>query len=78
MRVVVACILSRGAQNLQAMEAVKIFLMQNRNLALTIFKRNANIAGKAQDDVGDLPELTKLFVLLYSLTGLADEVSFPC
>jgi nuclear pore complex protein Nup205 len=78
MRVVVACILSRGAQNRQAMEAGKTFLMENRNLALTIFKRDANVGGKAQDAVGRLEELTKLFILLYSLTGLLDEVSFSC
>jgi hypothetical protein len=70
----VSCILSRGAQNRQAMEAGKIFLSENHNLALTIFKRNAGIGGKGQDGIGDLKGLTDMFVLLYSLTGLLEEV----
>ncbi|KAA8910012.1 nucleoporin Nup186/Nup192/Nup205 [Sphaerosporella brunnea] len=76
MRVVVACIVSRGAQNRQVIEAAKIFVRENWNLGLTIFKRNANINGKAQDAVGDVKELTKLFVLLYTLTGVLEDVSF--
>lgn len=76
MRVVVSCILSRGPQNRQAIDSVKLFLLDNRNLALTIFKRHAGIGGaKGLEGAGDLKTLVDMFVLLYSLTEFID-VSF--
>ena len=39
-------------------------------MALTVFKRHANIGGPRPEAVGgDLRELTDMFVLLMSLTG---------
>lgn len=68
MRVVVSCVLSRGPQNRQAIEAGKMFLLENRNIAVTVFKRNAGIGGKSMDGVGDLKQLADMFVLLFGLT----------
>jgi nuclear pore complex protein Nup205 len=76
MRVVLACILSRGPQNRQAIDAGKLFLMENRTVAVTVFKRHAGIGGKVQDGVGDLKQLVDMFVLLFSLTGFIDVCSF--
>ncbi|KAI5843714.1 nucleoporin Nup186/Nup192/Nup205 [Tricharina praecox] len=76
MRVVVSCILSRGPQNRQAIDSVKLFLLDNRNLALTIFKRHAGIGGaKGLEGAGDLKTLVDMFVLLYSLTEFIDDGS---
>ena len=68
MRVVVSCVLSRGPQNRQAIDAGKMFLIENRNIAVTVFKRNAGIGGKNSDQVGDLKQLADMFVLLFGLT----------
>jgi len=76
MRVVLACILSRGPQNRQAIDAGKLFLMENRNVAITVFKRHVGIGGKVQDGVGDLKQLVDMFVLLFSLTGFIEVCSF--
>jgi len=73
LRVVVSCILSRGPQNRQAIDCVKLFLLDNRNLALTIFKRHAGIGGgKGLEGIADLKILVDMFVLLYSLTDYID------
>ena len=64
-RVVVACILSRGPQNRQMIDAGKLFLLEARSIAVTVFKRHSGIGGKS---IGGLKPLVDLFVLLFALT----------
>lgn len=78
MRVVVSCVLSRGPQNRQAIDAGKLFLIENRSIAVTVFKRNAGIGGKNSDQVGNLKQLADMFVLLFGLTRFIEVgFSFP-
>jgi hypothetical protein len=76
MRVVVTCVLSRGPQNRQAIDAGRSFLMENRNTVVTVFKRHAGIGGNGWDGIGNLKALVDLFVLLISLTGFIEVCSF--
>ncbi|KAF8465294.1 nucleoporin Nup186/Nup192/Nup205 [Kalaharituber pfeilii] len=69
LRVVSCCILSKGPQNAQTMSMGRKFLEENRNVAINVFKRHANIGGTKVEGVGELRELTEMFVLLMSLTG---------
>lgn len=75
MRVVSCCILSKGPENTQTLKLGKTFLDENKKVAITVFKRHANIGGARTSAVGgDLRELADMFVLLMSLTGYIDEV----
>lgn len=69
-RVVTCCILSKGPQNEQMIKSGRKFLDETKNVAMTVFKKHANIGGTKRESVsGELKELTELFVLLMSLTG---------
>ncbi|KAL7272150.1 hypothetical protein RUND412_005058 [Rhizina undulata] len=72
MRVVTSCILSRGPQNRQTIEQGRQFLSEARNVAITVFKRHANIGGPRIDITGDLKDLMEMFVLLFSLTDFVE------
>lgn len=72
MRVVATCVLSRGAQNKQTLDAARTFLAEHRNIAMTVFKRNAKIGGKGNDGVGELKGLADIFVLLFTLTDFVE------
>ncbi|KAI5807110.1 nucleoporin Nup186/Nup192/Nup205 [Geopyxis carbonaria] len=72
MRVVATCIVSRGPQNRQALDAAKLFLLENRNTAVTIFKRHAGIGGKGMENSENLKDLADVFVLLFALTGFVE------
>lgn len=77
-RVVVACILSRGQANRQAITAGKQFLTEIRPVVLSVFKRHANIGGPRMDNIKDLSELVGMFVLLIALTDFVEyEESLP-
>lgn len=75
MRVLVTCILARGPQNRQAIDNTKLFLLDNRTLTFTIFKRYAGIGGKGLEGVVDLKGVVDMFVLLYSLTDFIEVSS---
>lgn len=76
-RVVTCCILSKGPQNEQMIKLGRKFLDETKNVAMTVFKRHANIGGVKRESVSrEFKELTELFVLLMSLTGYI-EVRFP-
>lgn len=76
-RVVLACILSRGPQNRLAIDAGQQFLVENRSVAVTVLKRNAGIGGSVRDGVGDLKKLADMFAMLYLLTGSIGVCSSP-
>lgn len=76
-RVVASCILSRGPQNLQTMMQGRQFLAENRNLAVAIFKRHADIGGRRLNKTGDLRELVDVFVLLFTITGFVEVCWIP-
>ena len=76
-RVVTCCVLSKGPQNEQMIKLGRKFLDETKNVAMTVFKKHANIGGTKRESVsGELKELTELLVLLMSLTGYI-EVRFP-
>ncbi|KAF8425168.1 nucleoporin Nup186/Nup192/Nup205 [Tirmania nivea] len=78
LRVVTCCILSKGPQNEQTKKLGRQFLEDTKNVALTVFKRHANIRGPKPEAVGgDLRELTDMFVLLMSLTGYIEAREEP-
>ena len=68
-RVVTAIVISRGPQNEQTIESAKDFLVENRPLVVSMFKREARIGGVTFDDEGvDIEELVELLVLLIAMT----------
>lgn len=69
-RVLVTLVLARGPQNREAMSAAEQFVIDKRNVALTVFKKNAGVAGKGYEE-GSLKDLTDMFVLLFALTAEA-------
>ncbi|KAI5816239.1 nucleoporin Nup186/Nup192/Nup205 [Pyronema omphalodes] len=76
MRVVLACILSRGAQNRLSIEMGRRFLEDNKGLLVTVLKRSAGIGGgmeKERKDAKELRRLADVCVLLCGLTGFAGE-----
>lgn len=73
-RVIISVVLSRGPQNDQTIESAKGFLVENRPLVVSMFKRQARIGGVSFDDAGvvDIDELAGLFVLLIAVTDFLD------
>ena len=72
-RVITSVILSRGPQNEQTIGSAKAFLIENRALVVSMFKRQARIGGVSFDDAGvDIDELVELFVLLIAVTGFLE------
>jgi hypothetical protein len=49
-------------------DAGKLFLLEARSVAVTVFKRHSGIGGKSQDHIEGLKPLVDLFVLLFALT----------
>lgn len=76
LRVIVAVVISRGAQNSQTMHQARQFLKDTRASIVAIFKRHAKVGGIAVEGVGDLSELVDAFTLLISATGFL-EVRLP-
>lgn len=75
-RVINACIVSRGAQNEQTLQEGRKFVLENRTSMMTVMKKHAGIGGvddALELDVGDLAEA---FMLLISLTDFlrAEEI----
>ena len=72
-RVITSVVLSRGPQNELTIESAKVFLIENRPLVVSMFKRQARIGGVSFDDAGiDIEELVELFILLIAMTGFLD------
>ena len=72
-RVVTAIVLSRGPQNEQTINSAREFLVENRPLVVSIFKRQARIGGVTFDDEGvDIEDLVELLVLLIAITNFLD------
>lgn len=68
-RVVNACVVSRGAQNEQTLQEGRRFVLENRTSMMTVMKKHAGIGGvdaAVELDVGDLAEA---YMLLISVTG---------
>ncbi|KAJ9665719.1 hypothetical protein H2201_004203 [Coniosporium apollinis] len=73
LRVIVAVVISRGAQNSQTMHQARQFLKDTRASIVAIFKRHAKVGGIAVEGVGDLSELVDAFTLLISATGFLEH-----
>ena len=72
-RVITAIVLSRGPQNEQTINSAREFLVENRPLVVSIFKRQAKIGGVTFDDEGvDIEDLVELLVLLIAITNFLD------
>ena len=72
-RVIAAIVLSRGAQNEQTIDSAREFLIENRPLVVSIFKRQARIGGVTFDNEGvDIEDLVELLVLLIAMTNFLD------
>ena len=72
-RVITAVVLSRGPQNGQTIGSAKGFLVENRPLVVSMFKRQARIGGVSFDDAGvNIEELVELLVLLIAMTDFLD------
>ena len=72
-RVIAAIVLSRGAHNEQTIDSVREFLIENRPLVVSIFKRQARIGGVTFDNEGvDIEDLVELLVLLIAMTNFLD------
>lgn len=79
MRVVLACVLSRGAQNRQSIDMGRRFLEDNKALLVTVLKRSAGIGavggnkGVVSKEAAELRRLADVCVLLCGLTGFVGE-----
>ncbi len=72
-RVIAAIVLSRGPQNEQTIDSAREFLVENRPLVVSIFKRQARIGGVTFDNEGvDIEDLVELLVLLIAMTNFLD------
>lgn len=72
-RVITAVVLSRGPQNEQTIGSAKEFIVENRPLVVSMFKRQARIGELSFDDAGvDIEELVELLVLLIAMTDFLD------
>ena len=72
-RVITSVVLSRGPQNELTIESAKVFLIENRPLVVSMFKRQARIGGVSFDDAGvDIEDLVELFMVLITMTGFLD------
>ena len=72
-RVITAIVLSRGPQNEQTINSAREFLIENRPLVVSIFKRQARIGGVTFDNEGvDIEDLVELLVLLIAITSFLD------
>ena len=72
-RVITAIVLSRGPQNEQTIDSAREFLIENRPLVVSMFKRQARIGGVTFDDEGvDIEDLVELLVLLIAITDFLD------
>jgi len=80
LRIIASIVISCGQQNTQTREQAKAFLIEYRPLMVATFKRQANIGGLREDDVGEyrpLDEVVEYFVLLTTLTDFL-QVSRSC
>ena len=72
-RVIAAIALSRGPQNEQTIDSVREFLVENRPLVVSIFKRQARIGGVTFDNEGvNIEDLVEILVLLIAMTNFLD------
>ena len=72
-RVITAIALSRGPQNEQTINSAREFIIENRPLVVSIFKRQARIGGVTFDNEGvDIEDLVGLLVLLIAITNFLD------
>lgn len=72
-RVIATIVLSRGPQNEQTIDSAREFLVENRPLVVSIFKRQARIGGVTFDNEGvDIEDLVELLVLLIAMTNFLD------
>ncbi len=72
-RVITAIVLSRGPQNEQTIDSAREFLVENRPLVVSMFKRQARIGGVTFDNEGvDIEDLVELLVLLIAMTKFLD------
>lgn len=75
-RIVTSVTLSRGAQNEAMIAQARGFLVENRALVVSVFKRDAKIGGVSFDDKGgsggSVGELVELFGVLIEMTGFLE------
>lgn len=73
MRIVTSVIISKGDQHLQTITLGRKFLDEAKPVAVSVFKRHANIGGQRADDLsGNLQKLAQSFVMLMCLTGYVE------
>ncbi|PYI16341.1 cullin-4B [Aspergillus violaceofuscus CBS 115571] len=74
LRVIVSAVFSRGLHNEQMMEQTRIFLTENRQGMVGIFKRFARISGTGNaDHQGTLGSLVKSYMALITATDFLDN-----
>lgn len=71
MRLICACILSRGSQNQQTLESGRRFLTENRLSIMAVLKKSAGLGG-GMADVESVAELAESYVLLMTVTGFLE------
>ncbi len=72
MRIICACILSRGIQNQQSLEQGRKFLTENRLSILAVLKKSAGLGATGGISELSIDELADSFMLLISFTGFLD------
>jgi nuclear pore complex protein Nup205 len=76
-RVIVSTVFIRGLHNEQMLEQTRIFLAENRQSMVGIFKRYAKIGGgNTAEPTGTLDDLLKAYMALIAAVGFL-EVSIP-
>lgn len=64
MRIICACILSRGIQNQQSLEQGRKFLTENRLAILAVLKKSAGLGAAVEISEQSIDELADSFMLL--------------
>jgi nuclear pore complex protein Nup205 len=78
LRVIISAVFSRGLHNEQIMEQTRVFLAENRQSMVGIFKRFAKIGGVgAADHHGALSDLAKCYMTLISATNFLEVCTQP-
>lgn len=76
MRIVTCVIISKGDQHLQTISLGRKFLDEAKPVAVSVFKRHANIGGQSSNELtGRLQQLAHSFVMLMCLTGYVEVSS---
>jgi len=76
LRVINACVVSRGAQNEQTLAEGRKFVLESRSSMMTVMKKHAGIGAVDKSLELDIGDLAEAYMLLMSMTDFL-KVNIP-